>query len=117
MSDRPKTWDEVTDDEIVEAVRVCAERDREHVARGSSHVGTMLSAPTPEQWPTQPCPANAATGLGLIPRFGEGSAHSASVTARLKRLVKAGRLEEVPMLAPRGKPTSPGYRLPAGDGA
>lgn len=108
---RPKTWAEVTDDDIIAAVRFAAEGDRDDIARASSHVLQVLSSPTPEQWPTGG--AHALYGLGLIPRFGEGAASSAKVTHRLKRLVREGRLEEVKMVRPRGKPAPPGYRVPS----
>jgi hypothetical protein len=109
---RPKTWAEITDDEIVAAVRFASERDRAGLARGSGHVNAALSAPTPEQWPSQPPPPAAQFGLGLIPQHGEGSASNGKIASRLRRMAKAGLLDEIPMYAPRGKRTSPGYRVP-----
>lgn len=110
MGDRPKTWGEITDEEVIDAVRFAAERDREGVVRGAIFVKGALCYPTPEQWPSQPPPPNALFGLGLCPDFGPGSPSTGQVAARLRKLAKAGQIARVEMVAPMGKPTSPGYR-------
>jgi hypothetical protein len=107
---RPKVWDEVTDDDIIAAVRFAAEKDGDGIAMSASAVLWALCHPTPEQWPTQPPPPQAAFGLGIIPPFGEGSSSAAKVAPRLRRLVKEGRLEAVPMMWSRGKKAPNGYR-------
>ena len=107
--ERPKTWEEITDDEIVEAVAFAAKRDRSGVARGGHHVLSALAQPNPEQWPD--AGPNGLYGLGLIPRFGEGSASTAKVSARLRRLAREGRLERVEMVTSRGNPAPPAYQV------
>lgn len=111
---RPKTWEELTDEEIVEAVRFACEGDPLRVARGATHVLAALSAPRAEQWPEQPVPRNAQLGLGLIPSYGEGSASSAKVAARLRKLAKAGLIEPVEMVNPRGGRAPSGFRPKGG---
>lgn len=107
-----KPFSEVTDDEIVEAVRRLQGKDREGVARGGSHVASMLANPRPEEWEEQPCPENAATGMGLIPPiYSSEYPATVTVTNRLKKLVAAGRLEVVPMRRPRGKAAPDAYRV------
>lgn len=107
-----KPFSEVTDDEIVEAVRRLQVKDREGIARGATSVMMMLANPTAEEWHEQPCPPNAATGMALIvPIHHPDYPHAGTVTARLKKLVAAGRLQAVPMVAPRGKPTGNAYRV------
>lgn len=106
---RPKTWAEVTDEDIVAAVQFAAKYDKDGIARSSSSVLWALSQPTPEQWPD--AGPNSAFGLGLIPAHGEGSGSPSAMAPRLRRLVDEGRLEKVPMVHPRGKPAPPGFRV------
>lgn len=112
---RTKTWAEVTDEELVEAVRRLSAKDEDGIARGASSVLFELSSPTAEQWEAnsgEPAPANAALGMGLIPPYSEAGVRQ--VAPRLRKLVKAGKLEAVEMVRPMGKPAPPGYRVPEG---
>lgn len=109
---RDKTWPQITDEDIIEALRFAQTRDPEGVARS---VEFALSYPRAEQWGAPSVPANAALGLGLIPQFGPGSAPQGAVTRRLKKLAAEGRVERVEMVRPRGKPAPPAWRLPVTD--
>lgn len=109
---RTKTWTEVTDEDLIEAVRRQQEGDRDGVCRGAAMVLFELSQPTAEQWEQhsgEPAPANASLGMGLIPPY---ETPAASVSARLRKLADVGKLKRVEMVRPRGEPAPPGYVAP-----
>lgn len=109
--ERLKVWDEVTDEEILEAVRFACGRRLGKGSDGSfatsRAVQEALSQPNREQWPDGG-PA-AVLGLGLIPPFGPGSPPHGALTRRLKRMVASGQLRAVELVTPRGHNAPDGY--------
>lgn len=110
-SERLKVWDELTDEEIVEAVRFACRRRLGKGSDGSfatsQAIEDALSQPNAKQWPDGG--PNALLGLGLIPKFGPGSPPRGALTRRLKRMVARGQLRAVGLVTPRGHKASDGY--------
>lgn len=110
-SERIKVWDDLTDEEIVEAVRFACGKRLSKRADGSfatsGAVQDALSQPNAEQWPDGG--PNAHLGLGLIPKFGPGSPPRGALTRRLKRMVASGHLRPVELVTPRGHKAPDGY--------
>jgi hypothetical protein len=108
---RLKIWDDVTDDDIVDAVRFACEERFGKGADGdfatAQSVEEALTQPNAEQWPDGG--PNALLGLGLIPKFGHGSPPRGAITRRLKRLVSEKRLRAVRLVTPRGHKAADGY--------
>lgn len=110
-SERPKVWEELTDEEIMEAVRFACRGRLGKRADGSfatsGSVQDALSQPNVEQWPDGG--PNALLGLGLIPKFGPGSPPRGAITRRLKRMVASGQLRPIKLVTPRGNNAPDGY--------
>lgn len=111
--DRSKVWTDITDEELVEAVRFASAKRLDRLGDGTfagpGAVEEALSQPTHEQWPDGG--PHAIHGLGLIPKFGEGAPPRGAVTRRLKKLVAAGKLRAVRMQRPRGGPAPNAYEV------
>lgn len=110
FEERPgrRPWSEITDEEVIAAVRLEQARSRNGVAHAGG-VAMALSSPTPDEWPDGG--PHALYGLGLCPRLGDGAPDARKVSPRLRKLAAAGELETVAMEHPRGKPAPPGFRV------